>query len=229
MTKQQHQPIFVRLLQATFRLRNCEWINMQQRQSIDHCIKALVDIARGRGISIPTDLESQVTGLLGKNALESTQRWLSAGRSGSPTTGKNRLSLLDISSRVNRIARQGIPLPPPPPVETDKTIIEGLQDIVQQLEQQLKPLVLAELSVLVDLLYRPECLFPTGTEARSRCSSGGFISKLISHTEKSLEEKEDELCSKVLETLKEMLAVDPEYDGKVCSFLLLHLFSSFML
>ena len=214
---QQHQPIFVRLLQATFRLRNCDWINIQQRQSIDHCIKALVDIARGRGISIPTDLENQVTGMLGKHALISNQSraWLTAARTGSSPTGKNRLSLLDISSRISSIARQGVPLPAVPAVETDKTIIEGLQDIVQQLEQQLKPLVLAELSVLVDLLYRPECLFPPGIEARAKCSSGGFIFKLVSHTEKLLEEKEDQLCGKVLETLKEMLLVDPEYDGKV--------------
>ena len=37
----------------------------------------------------------------------------------------------------------------------DRTIIEGLQDIVSVLEDHLKPLVQAELSVLVDILYRP--------------------------------------------------------------------------
>ena len=42
----------------------------------------------------------------------------------------------------------------------DRTIIEGLQDIVSVLEDHLKPLVEAELSVLVDILYRPELLFP---------------------------------------------------------------------
>ena len=36
----------------------------------------------------------------------------------------------------------------------DRTIIEGLQDIVSVLEDHLKPLVEAELSVLVDILYR---------------------------------------------------------------------------
>ena len=52
-----------------------------------------------------------------------------------------------------------------------------LQDIVQLLEEQLKPLVQAELSVLVDVLHRPELLFPPNTEARHKCESGGFISK----------------------------------------------------
>lgn len=59
----------------------------------------------------------------------------------------------------------------------DRSIIEGLQDIVLLLEDQLKPLVLAELSLLVDILYKPELLFPLGTEARSRCENGGFINR----------------------------------------------------
>lgn len=83
------------------------------------------------------------------------------------------------------------------------------------LEEQLRPLVLAELSVLVDILHRPEMLFPPETEARKRCENGGFISKLISHTEKLIEEREDKLCVKILETLKEMMALDPDYEDKV--------------
>ena len=52
-----------------------------------------------------------------------------------------------------------------------------LQDIVSALEDRLRPLVQAELSVLVDVLHRPELLFPENTEARKKCESGGFISK----------------------------------------------------
>lgn len=39
--------------------------------------------------------------------------------------------------------------------------------------------------------------------------------RLIRHTEKLLEEKEEKLCVKVLRTLREMMAVDPEYGEKV--------------
>lgn len=52
-----------------------------------------------------------------------------------------------------------------------------LQDIVLLLEEQLRPLVQAELSVLVDVLHRPQLLFPPNTDARRKCESGGFISK----------------------------------------------------
>lgn len=51
------------------------------------------------------------------------------------------------------------------------------QDIVSALEDWLRPLVQAELSVLVDVLHRPELLFPENTDARRKCESGGFISK----------------------------------------------------
>ena len=51
------------------------------------------------------------------------------------------------------------------------------QDIINTLEERLKPLVNAELSVLVDVLHQPELLFVEGTDARQRCESGGFISK----------------------------------------------------
>lgn len=96
----------------------------------------------------------------------------------------------------------------------DRTIIEGLHDIVSVLEDHLKPLVHAELSVLVDILYRPELLFPVGTEARRKCENGGFIKRLINHTSKLLEEKHDFLCEKILETLREMMSVDTECGDK---------------
>lgn len=50
-------------------------------------------------------------------------------------------------------------------IRLDKSIVEGLQDIVLVLEDQLRPLVQAELSLLVDILYRPELLFPAVVEA----------------------------------------------------------------
>lgn len=42
-----------------------------------------------------------------------------------------------------------------------------------------------------------------------------FPFRLIKHTEKLLEEKEEKLCVKVLKTLREMMAIDPEYGEKV--------------
>lgn len=74
-------------------------------------------------------------------------------------------------------------------IRLDKSIVEGLQDIILVLEDQLRPLVQAELSLLVDILYRPELLFPTVaaaaaigdtasvTVAASACGITGFINR----------------------------------------------------
>ena len=93
-------------------------------------------------------------------------------------------------------------------VRFDRSIIEGLQDIVVLLEAQLHPLVQSESSVIVDVLYRPEYLFQPGTDARKKCDNGGLIRRLIKHTERLLEDKEEKLCIQVLSTLRQMMNFD---------------------
>ncbi|CAL1674782.1 unnamed protein product [Lasius platythorax] len=186
------QPIFVQLLHAAFKVSQCAWLNAGQRFNVENCIRTLSDVAKGRGIAIPTDLESQVASMFNKVAMLSrqTSKWLQAAK----------------QPKIERSQSQLMRL--------DRSIIEGLQDIVCLLEEQLKPLVQSELSLLVDILYRPELLFPAATDARKRCENGGFIKRLIKHTEKLLEETEEKLCVKVLRTLREMMAIDPEYGEK---------------
>ena len=45
------------------------------------------------------------------------------------------------------------------------------------LEDQLRPLVEAESSLLVDVLYHPELPFASGSENRKKAGGGGFIAK----------------------------------------------------
>ncbi|XP_069694590.1 inositol 1,4,5-trisphosphate receptor isoform X4 [Periplaneta americana] len=185
------QPIFVQLLQAAFRMSQCTWLAAPQRFNVENCIRTLSEVAKSRGIAIPSDLEAQLASLFNKTAVltRHTNKWLLATK----------------TPKMERTQSQ---------LRVDRSIIEGLQDIVSLLEDQLKPLVQSELSLLVDILYRPELLFPPGTEARKRCESGGFIRRLIKHTEKLLEEKEEKLCVKVLKTLREMMAIDSECGEK---------------
>ncbi|XP_033744403.1 inositol 1,4,5-trisphosphate receptor-like isoform X4 [Pecten maximus] len=181
------QPVFVRLLQGAFRVSHCKWLSGTQKFHVETCIKTLADIAKMRGIAIPVDLDSQVNLLFEKNqkTQNTAMRWKTVGL----------------------MKRESIPS-----ISRDyRNIIEGLQEIVDLLEDQLRPLVQAELSVLVDVLHCPEQLFPPGTQ----CEIGGFISRLIKHTECLLEEKEDKLCIKVLQTLREMMTIDNEYGDKV--------------
>uniref|UniRef100_A0A4W5KAJ3 Inositol 1,4,5-trisphosphate receptor n=1 Tax=Hucho hucho TaxID=62062 RepID=A0A4W5KAJ3_9TELE len=161
----------------------------------DDLPQSCVFAAKNRSISLPLDLESQITTMLSSSAPNSLSRsnpnYKSSTRSSRPSAPNNPWDY--------------------------KNIIEKLQDIINTLEERLKPLVNAELSVLVDVLHQPELLFLEGTDARQRCESGGFISKLIQHT-KALMSSEEKLCIKVLRTLQEMLIRTLDFDEKVKTY-----------
>ncbi|KAJ8409386.1 hypothetical protein AAFF_G00235840 [Aldrovandia affinis] len=190
---QTRQPVFVQLLQGVFRVYHCNWLMPTQKASVESCIKVLSDVAKSRAIAIPVDLDSQVNNLFVKsnNIVQKTAlSWRLTARNSA-----RRDSTLTTSRDY-------------------RNIIERLQDIVSALEDRLRPLVQAELSVLVDVLHRPELLFPENTDARRKCESGGFICKLIKHTKQLLEENEERLCIKVLQTLREMMTKDRGYGEK---------------
>ena len=193
-TVQTRQSVFVQLLGAVFRVAQCSWLTSDQRHSVENCIKTLAEVAKSRGIAIPSDLDIQVATMFSKVQLlsrQTTSKWLQATRS-----PKRELTSSSLHPRM------------------DRTVIEGLHDIVSVLEVHLKPLVQAEVSVLVDVLYRPELLFPAGPEARRKCENGGFIRRLITHTTALLEDKQDKLCVLILQTLREMMSADSEYGEK---------------
>uniref|UniRef100_A0A663MHU5 Inositol 1,4,5-trisphosphate receptor n=1 Tax=Athene cunicularia TaxID=194338 RepID=A0A663MHU5_ATHCN len=202
---QTHQPVFIQLLQSAFRIYNCTWPNPTQKASVESCIKTLAEVAKNRGIAIPVDLDSQVNTLFMKSHSNMVQRAAMGWR---------------ISARSGPRFKEALGVP-----SWDyRNIIEKLQDIVSSLEQQFTPMMQAEFSVLVDVLHSPELLFPEGSDARVRC--GAFMSKLINHTKK-LMEKEEKLCIKILQTLREMLDKKTNFAEEV--LLLLFSNTSFIL
>uniref|UniRef100_G3N4V8 Inositol 1,4,5-trisphosphate receptor n=1 Tax=Gasterosteus aculeatus TaxID=69293 RepID=G3N4V8_GASAC len=188
---QTHHTIVTHLLQSSVRVLDCPWLRHQGGQ-VETCIKTLAMTGNCRSISLPLDLEAQISIMLSSPALNSLSR---------------------SNPNYKSPSRSSRPVAPSNPWDY-KNIIEKLQDIINTLEERLKPLVNAELSVLVDVLHQPELLFQEGTDARQRCESGGFISKLIQHT-KALMSAEEKLCIKVLRTLQEMLIRTLDFDEKV--------------
>ncbi|XP_008579787.1 PREDICTED: inositol 1,4,5-trisphosphate receptor type 3 [Galeopterus variegatus] len=191
---QTHQTIVVQLLQSTTRLLECPWLQQQHKGSVEACIRTLAMVAKGRAILLPMDLDAHISSLLssGASCVAAAQRNVSSYKAAARTF-----------PRVIPTANQW----------DYKNIIEKLQDIITALEERLKPLVQAELSVLVDVLHWPELLFLEGSEAYQRCESGGFLSKLIQHT-KDLMESEEKLCIKVLRTLQQMLLKKNKYGDR---------------
>uniref|UniRef100_A0A8C0XEK0 Inositol 1,4,5-trisphosphate receptor n=1 Tax=Castor canadensis TaxID=51338 RepID=A0A8C0XEK0_CASCN len=182
---QTHQTIVVQLLQSTTRLLECPWLQQQHKGSVEACVRTLAMVAKSRAISMPMDLDAHISVLL--------------------SSGSSCAAAAQRSAASYKTATRTFPRVTPTANQWDyKNIIEKLQDIITALEERLKPLVQAELSVLVDVLHWPELLFLEGSEAYQRCESGGFLSKLIQHT-KDLMESEEKLCIKVLRTLQQML------------------------
>ncbi|XP_037592203.1 inositol 1,4,5-trisphosphate receptor type 3 isoform X1 [Cebus imitator] len=191
---QTHQTIVVQLLQSTTRLLECPWLQQQHKGSVEACIRTLAMVAKGRAISLPMDLDAHISSML------------SSGASCAAAIQRNTSSYKATTRAFPRIT--------PTANQWDyKNIIEKLQDIITALEERLKPLVQAELSVLVDVLHWPELLFLEGSEAYQRCESGGFLSKLIQHT-KDLMQSEEKLCIKVLRTLQQMLLKKTKYGDR---------------
>ncbi|GAB1291128.1 Inositol 1,4,5-trisphosphate receptor type 1 [Apodemus speciosus] len=205
-TLQTRQPVFVQLLQGVFRVYHCNWLMPSQKASVESCIRVLSDVAKSRAIAIPVDLDSQVNNLFLKshNIVQKTaMNWRLSARNAA-----RRDSVLAASRDYRNIIER---LQPVCFAFEDH---HAIRDIVSALEDRLRPLVQAELSVLVDVLHRPELLFPENTDARRKCESGGFICKLIKHTKQLLEENEEKLCIKVLQTLREMMTKDRGYGEK---------------
>ncbi|XP_073741058.1 inositol 1,4,5-trisphosphate-gated calcium channel ITPR3 isoform X3 [Callorhinus ursinus] len=191
---QTHQTIVVQLLQSSTRLLECPWLQQQHKGSVEACIRTLAMVAKGRAISLPMDLDAHISSLL--------------------SSGATCLAAAQRSASNYKATTRAFPRVPPAANQWDyKNIIEKLQDIITALEERLRPLVQAELSVLVDVLHWPELLFLEGSEAYQRCESGGFLSKLIQHT-KDLMESEEKLCVKVLRTLQQMLLKKTKYGDR---------------
>nr|DBA33817.1 TPA: hypothetical protein GDO54_001448 [Pyxicephalus adspersus] len=190
---QTHQTIVVQLLQSTTRLLECPWLQQQYKGSVEACIRALAMVAKSRSISLPMDLDSHVSSLLNSSSSSLVRAQPTYKQSTTTRT----------FTRASATQNQW----------DYKNIVEKLQDIINTLEEKLKPLVEAEQSVLVDVLHHPELLFAEGTDARVRCESGGFISKLIQHT-KNLMSSEEKLCIKVLRTLQQMLMKKNNYEER---------------
>ncbi|GAA6101701.1 inositol 1,4,5-trisphosphate receptor type 2 isoform X3 [Tachysurus ichikawai] len=187
---QSHQGTFIRLLQSAVRVCSCTWISALQKTNIEACIKTLADVAKSRNIALPVDLDGQVNFLSQKTHTNMVQRAAKDWR-------------LSVRARPRK-EMLGTP--------DYKNIIEKLQGVVQHLKEQFSPLMQAEFSVLVDILHSPELLFPE--PARMRCETGAFMTKLIKHTKK-LMDKEEKLCIKILQTLREMLDKKETFDDQI--------------
>lgn len=206
--------------------------------------------AKGRGIAIPTDLESQVASMFNKAAMLSrqTSKWLQASKQ--PKIERSQ-------SQVSKCLEALIT----PNIHVNKTKNSLIADAIGSKHHRgfaRHRLTIGRTTEAIGavgtVLARRHSLqagtaLPIGNRSSKEVwkrwiystvrafklilkilplQSVSFFCRLIKHTEKLLEEKEEKLCVKVLRTLREMMAIDPEYGEKVGVFFFLYLVSTCM-
>ncbi|XP_071518112.1 inositol 1,4,5-trisphosphate receptor [Panulirus ornatus] len=198
------QPVFVQLLHAVYRVSQA--VMGHQRVNVENCIKTLTEVARKHNISIPVDLEAQVVSMSQRTTSIMTRtasKWSNRATRRDASSSSLCTDFMFEGDEGDQLSGR-----------MDHLVIEqDFNSVVSVLEAELRPLVAAELSVLVDILYQPHRLFRPDSEASIKCKNGGFISRLIRHCEKLLEEEDEKLCIQVLKTLKDMIT-DSEYGEK---------------
>ena len=112
-------------------------------------------LASDRSVAVPHDLRSQLRLLLSTTRLskQTGQKWLKS------TFGQRRMPMLS---------------------HEEPQIVDAYQELLMLLERKTGPEVHAEMSVLVDVMYSPELLFPEDTVGYQRAAAGGFMHKCTS-------------------------------------------------
>ncbi|CAF3819449.1 unnamed protein product, partial [Rotaria magnacalcarata] len=147
------------------RLLSVSWLTTAERERVDKCIHILTLIADRRGLG-------QMLRLSSNTAVDLAARSRRTSRSAT----SDRTHAIDPSTFSAAQRRDHLE-----DVE-HKRVIDNFVDFLSQVSARLKPLVQAEVSVLVDVIRAPHALFPETSESRSKFLSGTFVHKLINHT-----------------------------------------------
>ncbi|KAK6750287.1 hypothetical protein RB195_002332 [Necator americanus] len=193
-----HKKMFTALLQHLSMLHAGSLKRSQSPKHwyrVDQCIKRLRKWAEENNIALPASVIMPPF----TSTPTVKQRWQCAANSarfiGQQTLNmKNRANSLmmpGFSSTINQN-------------EKVANVVTCYHMMIGEFKFYLLPLHSAEGSVLVDVLHTPDLLFPVGSALRDKCAKGGVVTKLIQHCKTLMQNKQDNLCTRVLQTLCRM-------------------------
>ncbi|XGW30683.1 hypothetical protein V3C99_009556 [Haemonchus contortus] len=162
---------------------------------VDQCIKRLRKWAEENKISVPASISMPPF----SSVPTVKQRWQCAANSARFISQHS----LSMRNRANSLMMPGFPNPRQ---QTDKVanVVTCYHMMIGEFKFYLLPLHSAEGSVLVDVLHTPDLLFPVGSTLREKCAKGAVVTKLIQHCKTLMQNKQDNLCTRVLQTLCRM-------------------------
>ncbi|PAV87625.1 hypothetical protein WR25_26593 isoform A [Diploscapter pachys] len=196
----QHSKLFSSLLQSLNTLERTKLKTTKAGRSsrnwyrVAECVKRLSKWAEENNISLPAHVAIPTI----SSALNIRERWKCAA---------NSAKFIMINQRFNRTNSlvPGLKSNNPTRDATHSAnVVTCYHMMIGEFKFYLLPLHAAEGSVLVDVLHTPEMLFPQESKLRDQCAKGGVVTKLIQHCKTLMHNKQDNLCTRVLQTLRKM-------------------------
>nr|pir hypothetical protein F33D4.2a - Caenorhabditis elegans [Caenorhabditis elegans] len=163
---------------------------------VAECIKRLTKWAEEHNITLPATLAGpQMSGQTSVRQkwqqAASSAKWIGIGKR------LNRQNTLNPGHRLYGTSNSMTE-------HTSANVVTCYHMMIGEFKFYLHPLHAAEGSVLVEVLHTPELLFPEGSALRDQCARGGVVAKLIQHCKTLMQNKQDNLCARVLQTLCKM-------------------------
>ncbi|CAB3409789.1 unnamed protein product [Caenorhabditis bovis] len=196
-----HNEQFCKVFKALLRLKNGTLKNSKPPKNnwyrVSDCIERLKKWALDHSIQLPAQVAvPQAT------AVNPRQRWVNAAFS-AKLVGLNRPIITLVVERLNRqnTLNTGRNLGAE---HANANVVTCYNMMTGEFKYYLDPLKYAEGTVLVEVLHTPELLFPEGSALREQCARGGVVVKLIQHCKTLMQNKQENLCVTVLETLRKM-------------------------
>uniref|UniRef100_A0A913HZP3 Inositol 1,4,5-trisphosphate receptor n=1 Tax=Strongyloides stercoralis TaxID=6248 RepID=A0A913HZP3_STRER len=166
--------------------------------SIGNCLKLMKKVASDNNITL---IASMAINDMKPTAINGITRFQNAVKATKLFMDKNNHNLLTKSNLSNtRLPTVKIPFSE----SCTSNVVIKYQEVINVFKIYLLPLQSAECSVLVDVLHLPEKLFPVESPLRRQCENGKAVTKLIQHCKLLLENKQENLCIRVIQTLCKM-------------------------
>ncbi|EGT46599.1 hypothetical protein CAEBREN_30230 [Caenorhabditis brenneri] len=163
---------------------------------VAECIKRLTKWAEEHSITLPATLAGpQMSGQASVR-----QKWQNAATSAKLIGLNKRLNRQNTLNPGHRLYGTSNSMTE----HTSANVVTCYHMMIGEFKFYLHPLHAAEGSVLVEVLHTPELLFPEGSLLRDQCARGGVVAKLIQHCKTLMQNKQDNLCARVLQTLCKM-------------------------
>ncbi|KRX66923.1 Inositol 1,4,5-trisphosphate receptor itr-1, partial [Trichinella sp. T9] len=178
--------IFGRLLEALGRLQSIDWLRRQNaiyKSNLINCVETMCKFAHDQRLAVTVDMIMRKEG--------KSSKWTKLKKAKYFVT------------QAAHMTRKG---------HDFNNIVDCFHEIVCRMEDLFGPMARAETMVAVDVLHYPDLTFYDTQSNMKRYSDGEFVTKLIKHCRLLAYDKNEQLCIKLLDTIRSMIPAEQDLD-----------------